>query len=128
MMNVKQTTIKQVVKIICIDPIQFAKSFQEVVIRGGRYNETTYVYLSSAPYIAEFTVDIDENDLSAEWTDNGPWIQAVPLNKARFIYTKQQLEEMEWETFKSVLKDPHGIGGRSREQMTREYLKVTEQI
>lgn len=38
--------------------------------------------------------------------------------------SRDQLEALEWEDFKKILKK-RGIGGRNREQMTREYLKLT---
>lgn len=41
-------------------------------------------------------------------------------------FTKEQLDDMEWSEFKAVLKRKFGIGGRNREQMTREYLKAVE--
>lgn len=41
-------------------------------------------------------------------------------------FTKEQLDDMDWPEFKAVLKRKFGIGGRNREQMTREYLKAVE--
>jgi len=41
-------------------------------------------------------------------------------------FTREQLDDMEWAEFKAVLKRKFDIGGRNREQMTREYLKVVE--
>lgn len=41
-------------------------------------------------------------------------------------FTREQLDDMEWSEFKAVLKRKFGIGGRNREQMTREYLKAVE--
>lgn len=41
-------------------------------------------------------------------------------------YTKEQLDEMEWEDFKRALKKV-GIGGRSRDTMTTKYLKKMAQ-
>lgn len=37
--------------------------------------------------------------------------------------TREQLDELEWEDFKKLLKRQYNIGGRNREQMTRQYLK-----
>lgn len=39
-------------------------------------------------------------------------------------FTKEQLDDMDWDTFKYTLKRKFGLGGRNREQMTREYLKA----
>jgi hypothetical protein len=41
--------------------------------------------------------------------------------------TREQLDDLEWEAFKKQLKRQFGIGGRNREQMTREYLKASGQ-
>ncbi len=38
-------------------------------------------------------------------------------------FTKEQLDEMEWEDFKRVLKKV-GLGGRKRDVMTNQYLKL----
>tara|TARA_R110000744_G_C19371770_1_gene563146 strand:+ start:19500 stop:19850 length:351 start_codon:yes stop_codon:yes gene_type:complete len=40
-------------------------------------------------------------------------------------YTKEQLEAMEWEDFKTLCKDC-GVGGRDRNTMTNKYLSLTD--
>lgn len=58
-----------------------------------------------------------------ELMENKPGFQFQIMQE---IFTKEQLDDMEWAEFKAVLKRKFGIGGRNREQMTREYLKAVE--
>lgn len=60
-----------------------------------------------------------------ELMENKPGFQFQILQE---VYTKEQLDEMDWDTFKRTLKRKYGLGGRNREQMTREYLKVSGQV
>lgn len=39
-------------------------------------------------------------------------------------FTREQLDDMEWAEFKTVVKKKHGIGGRDRSVMTAQYLKA----
>lgn len=59
--------------------------------------------------------DEDEADNSLATNDQGePW-------------TKEQLEDLDWNTFKKALKQSQGITGRNRPQMLKQYLdKVAE--
>ena len=59
-----------------------------------------------------------------ELMENSPGFQ---FQRIQEIYTKEQLEAMEWDDFKMVLKRDFGITGRNRQQMTREYLKAAGQ-
>lgn len=38
--------------------------------------------------------------------------------------TREQLDDLEWNDFKRLLKRQFNIGGKNREQMTRQYLKA----
>jgi uncharacterized protein YbcV (DUF1398 family) len=55
-----------------------------------------------------------------ELMENTPGFQYQIIQE---IFTKEQLDEMDWETFKRVLKKV-GIGGRTRDVMTTKYLKL----
>ena len=59
-----------------------------------------------------------------ELMENKPGFQFQIIQE---IFTKDQLDDMDWDTFKHTLKRKYGLGGRNREQMTREYLKVSGQ-
>lgn len=55
--------------------------------------------------------------------ENCPGFQ---FQRIQEIYTKEQLDDMEWEDFKRVIKRDTGLTGRSRDQLTRQYLKTVE--
>lgn len=59
-----------------------------------------------------------------ELMENSPGFQ---FQRIQELYTKDQLEAMEWDDFKMVLKRDFGITGRNRQLMTREYLKAAGQ-
>lgn len=44
----------------------------------------------------------------------------------RMVYTKQELDAMEWQEFKKLIDDA-GIRGRRRQNLTRDYLKYQEE-
>ena len=60
-----------------------------------------------------------------ELMENKPGFQFQILQE---VFTKEQLDELDWPDFKHTLKRKYGIGGRNREQMTREYLKASGQV
>lgn len=66
-----------------------------------------------------FSVDQEEDkessvDMSLALNDEGkPW-------------TKEQLDDLDWSTFKDVVKAAHGITGRDRVKMTKQYLEATK--
>ena len=52
---------------------------------------------------------------------------SLALNPEGNPWTKEQLEDLEWDIFKKVVKQAFGITGRDRLKMTRQYLdKVSE--
>lgn len=52
---------------------------------------------------------------------------SLALNPEGNPWTKEQLEDLDWHSFKKALKQSFGITGRNRPQMTRQYLeKVAE--
>jgi len=52
---------------------------------------------------------------------------SLALNPEGNPWTKEQLEDLEWDVFKKVVKQAFGITGRDRLKMTRQYLdKVSE--
>lgn len=117
--------IQQTIKVQAVDNIQFLKTVQEVITRGARYDESTYVYLNTMPLMAQFIVELDEGNAEQVWKDNGPWIFAVPISTKEFKYTKEQLEELSWEDLKKVCKAV-GITGRDKRVLIVDYLKQQE--
>lgn len=119
--------MQQNINVQATNQIEFLQKVQEVIIRGARYKEGTYVSLKTLPMMAEFTVEIGE-DPNAEWKDKGPHIWAVPLPQNKLVYTKEQLEALDWESFKKLVKDTTGETGRDRNLLITKYLKHTNQI
>ena len=115
----------QTIKIQATDSISFLKLAQEVILRGARYNETTYVYVNTLPMMAEFQVEIPDEKLWTQWTDNGPNIFAIPLkiDKPKPVrLTKAQLEALSWDDLKTEVNDAFGITGRDRGVLQSKYL------
>lgn len=119
--------MQQNINIQATSPIEFLQKVQDAIIRGARYKEGTYVSLKTMPLMAEMTVEIGE-DPNAEWKDNGPHIWAIPLPQNKLVYTKEQLEALDWEAFKKLVKDTTGETGRDRNLLASKYLKFTGQI
>lgn len=120
--------IIQEVRVLATNPIEFLKAIQDVIIRGARYKENTFVNLTSMPLMAEFVVEIDPGHPESQWKDDGPIVRAIPLTQKTFIYSKEQLEAMKWEEFKKLVLDTTGESGRDRNLLMTKYLKFTGQI
>lgn len=117
--------VQQTIKIQATDSISFLKLAQEVILRGARYNETTYVYVNTLPMMAEFFIEIPEDKPWTQWTDNGPNIFAIPLPitvEKPVRLTKAQLEALDWDSFKEEVKNAFGLTGRDRNLLTGKYL------
>lgn len=48
---------------------------------------------------------------------------SLSLNPEGKPWTKEQLEDLQWETFKKVMKVSFDIKGRDRQKMSRQYLE-----
>jgi hypothetical protein len=113
----------QDIKVLATDPIEFFKLAQEAILRGARYKSNTYVSLRTMPLMVELTVDVEDPD--SQWVDKGPNIWATPI--AAKVYTKEELDGLEWSAFKAVYNAKTGETGRDRLLMSRKYLEVTNQ-
>jgi hypothetical protein len=114
----------QDIKVMATDPIEFFKVSQEAIIRGARLKSNTFVSLKTMPLMVELTVEVE--DPESQWTDKGPNIWATPI--AAKVYTKEELDGLEWEAFKKLVKDTTGETGRDRNLLITKYLKHTNQI
>ena len=121
-----QDSVKQTIRVVGTEAVSWFKSVQEAIIRGARYKEKTYPSFQSMPFIVEMEIDVPLDKMDKVWDDNGPIIFAVPLDKNQFIYSREQLEEMEWNTLKKVV-GYWGISGRERNTVINLYLKATGQ-
>ncbi|WP_443699014.1 hypothetical protein [Pseudomonas sp.] len=113
----------QDIKVIATDPIEFFKVSQEAIIRGARIKGNTFVSLKTIPLMVELTVDVQDPD--SQWVDKGPNIWATPIPAK--VYTKEELDGLEWVAFKQVFNTATGETGRDRVLMSRKYLEVTNQ-
>lgn len=55
-----------------------------------------------------------------ELMENTPGFQ---FQRIQELYTKEQLDEMEWDLLKMVVKRDTGLTGRNRDLLTKQYLK-----
>jgi len=62
---------------------------------------------------------------TTELMENKPGFQFQVMQE---LFTKEQLDDMEWAEFKAVLKKKYSIGGRDRTVMTQQYLKASGQV
>ena len=60
-----------------------------------------------------------------ELMENKPGFQFQIMQE---IFTKDQLDELEWSEFKAVVKKKYGITGRDRQLLTTQYLKASGQV
>lgn len=68
---------------------------------------------------ANFSTEQEEEDNDSD--------KSLATNDAGEPWTKEQLEDLDWPTFKKALKQSFGITGRNRPQMQKQYLdKVAE--
>lgn len=115
----------QDIKITATNPIEFFKVAQEAIIRGARYKSNTFVSLTSLPLMAELQVEVE--DPENQWKDNGPHIWAIPIVVPVKVYTKEELDDLDWESFKKLVKEVTGETGRDRNLLITKYLKHTNQ-
>ena len=114
-MNTYKVTVKGT------DPIglQWLKNVAKVAALGGTIEERFH-FRTTFPHEVTMIVETDTS-LRLE-TDMSEGIIVYPVMVAK---TRKEMEEMDWESFKRECR-AWGIGGRSREQMTRQYMKATE--
>ena len=84
--------------------------------------------------------EIDDNlehDAIGKATGADPYIDPLDIENAekelaesdscgKMVYTKEELEGLEWQEFKKLI-DEAGIRGRRRQNLTRDYLKWQEE-
>lgn len=95
-----------------VNPITLVKTIVEWSKKGAELKEDTYPMVSGIPFRVVMVIDTDEQLESDSVTIVKPII---------FNYTKEQLEELSWDSFKKELRKV-GITGRDRAVMTNKYL------
>lgn len=111
----------QSINVTATNPVEFVQRLLELGAKGATLKERTCPRLKGLPYAAELVLEITGSDeLQA-----GPGVNAIPVPMAIKVYTKEELEAMDWDTFRSAVQSK-GVRGRQREVMTVKYLQAVE--
>lgn len=109
----------------------------KVLVTGS--DSIGYSFMKNVVELANMGAVIEDNKVPALRFPHSCWmyLQTKELmeNKPGFqfqimqeIFTKEQLDDMDWSEFKAVVKKKHGISGRDRTLMTNQYLKASGQV
>lgn len=111
----------QNINVTATNPVEFVQRLLELGAKGATLKERTCPRLKGLPYAAELVLEITGSDeLQA-----GPGVNAIPVPMSIKVYTKEELEAMDWDTFRSAVQSK-GVKGRQREVMTVKYLQAVE--
>lgn len=113
---------KQAINVTAVDPIQFVQRLLELGKQGATLKEKTFPRLKGLPYAVQLEIEVEGSQEVAK----APGVNPLPVPLAEKVFTKEELEAMEWDDFKKALKAV-GIGGRDRDLMTTKYLKQIEE-
>jgi len=111
----------QNINVTSTNPVDFVQKLLELGAKGATLKERTCPRLKGLPYAAELVLEITGSDeLKA-----APGVNAIPVPMAIKVYSKEELEAMDWDTFRSAVQSK-GVKGRQREVMTVKYLQAVE--
>lgn len=108
---------KQTLNVTASDPVAFVKRLLEAGKEGATLKDRTFPRIKGIPYVAELEINTDIG------VDSKPGVNAIPVPLSERVYTKEELDAMEWETFKATVAS-RGVGGKKRDLMTNRYLKA----
>lgn len=111
----------QNINVTATNPVEFVQRLLELGKQGATLKERTCPRLKGLPYAAELVLEITGSDELKV----GPGVNAIPVPMAVKVYTKGELEAMDWDTFRSAVQSK-GVKGRQREVMTVKYLQAVE--
>lgn len=108
----------------------------KVLVTGS--DSIGYSFMKNVVELANMGAVIEDNKVPALRFPHSCWmyLQTKELmeNKPGFqfqimqeIFTKEQLDDMDWSEFKAVVKKKYGITGRDRTLLTNQYLKASGQ-
>lgn len=60
-----------------------------------------------------------------EFLKSEPSVEVVVIKEE---YTKEALEAMDWDELRALAKKTHGITGRDRSQVIRQFLEANEKV
>lgn len=109
----------------------------KVLVTGS--DSIGYSFMKNVVELANMGAVIEDNKVPALRFPHSCWmyLQTKELmeNKPGFqfqimqeIFTKEQLDDMDWSEFKAVVKKKYGITGRDRTLLTNQYLKASGQV
>ena len=96
----------------------FMQNVIEMAAKGAVLQEGKVPRLNY-PHSAWFTLSTDE------MLEDKPGFRYQVVQEA---FSKEQLDDMDWETLKATVKKKYGISGRDRQIITLQYLKASGQI
>ena len=108
----------------------------KVLVTGS--DSIGYSFMKNVVELANMGAVIEDNKVPALRFPHSCWmyLQTKELmeNKPGFqfqimqeIFTKEQLDDMDWDTLKATVKKKYGISGRDRQLITLQYLKASGQ-
>jgi len=111
----------QKINLTATNPVDFVNRLLELGKQGAVLKDRTCPRLKGLPYAAELEIEI----VGSDELKPTPGINAIPVPLAAKIYTKEELETMDWDTFRAAVQSK-GVRGRQREVMTVKYLQACE--
>lgn len=109
--------------ITAVSPIDFISRILEAGKNGAVLKDRTFPRLKGLPYAVELEVEVEG---SSEILSS-PGVNAIPVPMSEKVYSKEELEILDWDIFKKACK-AYGITGRDRNLLTTKYLQATNQI
>ena len=109
----------------------------KVLVTGS--DSIGYSFMKNVVELANMGAVIEDNKVPALRFPHSCWmyLQTKELmeNKPGFqfqimqeIFTKEQLDDMDWDELKRTVKKKYGISGRDRGLITVQYLKASGQV
>ncbi len=108
---------KQTLNVTAADPVAFVKRLLEAGKEGATLKDRTFPRIKGIPYVAELEIDTDIG------VDSKPGVNAIPVPLSERVYTKEELDAMEWDDFRAAVQSK-GIKGRRRDNMVVQYMKA----
>lgn len=114
---------RQVTKVVAFDANEFMDLVEEMISKGGKA-------LRGAPFLS-LPYEVSFEFINKDYIHSRPGVVDFGrkvMEEAVLVanYTKQQLEDMDWDAFREVCK-VFGIKGRERALMIEQYLDAQSQ-
>lgn len=108
---------KQTLNITAADPVAFVKRLLEAGKNGAVLKDRTFPRIKGVPFVTELEIDTDIG------FESKPGVNAIPVPLGERVYTKEELDAMEWDEFRAAVQSK-GVKGRRRENMVVQYIKI----